>query len=118
MIKQFYKARKEFAPREIDTMKVASQIEELNNYLREQRYLLIFDDIWDIGSCDHIKCDFLCNDKGNRIIITTRNEDVAPSKNESLDYYVYELPSLPFEKAFELFCKKVFQRERGQCPLD
>ena len=47
MIKQFYKPRKEFAPREIDTMKVASQIEELNNYLREQRYFLIFDDIWD-----------------------------------------------------------------------
>ena len=65
---------------------------------------------------DYIKCAFPCNDKGNRIIITTRNEDVAPSSNESLDYYVYKLPFLPFEKAFELFHKKVFQRERGQCP--
>ena len=46
-IKKFYKARKEFAPREIDTMKVASLIEELKNYLCEQRYLVIFDDIWD-----------------------------------------------------------------------
>ena len=35
MIKQFYKARKEFAPREIDTMKVASLTEELKNYLHD-----------------------------------------------------------------------------------
>lgn len=73
MIKQFYKARKEFAPREIDTMKVVSLIEELKNYLHEQRYLVFFDDIWDTGFWDHIKCAFPCNDKGNRIKITTRN---------------------------------------------
>ena len=28
------------------------------------------------------------------------------------------MSSLPFEKAFELFCKKVFQCEGGQCPPD
>ncbi|XP_065616613.1 disease resistance protein RPM1-like [Quercus suber] len=118
MIKQFYKARREFAPREIDIMKVPSLIEELKTYLYEQRYLVIFDDIWDTGFWDHIKCAFPDNVKGNRIIITTRNEDVAPSNNESLDYYVYKLPSLPFENALELFCKKAFQREGGQCPPD
>ncbi|KAK4548103.1 hypothetical protein RGQ29_032813 [Quercus rubra] len=92
MIKQFYKARKGFAPREIDIMKVPSLIEELRTYLREQR--------------------------GNRIIITTRNEDVAPSSNESHHYYVYKLPSLPFENALEHFCKKAFQHEGEQCPPD
>ncbi|KAM4102581.1 hypothetical protein ACJW30_06G012000 [Castanea mollissima] len=118
VIKQFYKARREFAPREIDIMKVPSLIEELKTYLCEQRYLVIFDDIWDTGFWDHIKFAFPDNVKGNRIIITTRNEDVAPSNNESLDYYVYKLPSLPFENALELFCKKAFQREEGQCPPD
>ena len=29
---------------------------------------------------------------------------------------MYKLPSLPFENDLELFCKKAFQRERGQCP--
>ncbi|KAL0000478.1 hypothetical protein SO802_014259 [Lithocarpus litseifolius] len=118
MIKQFYKARKEFAPREIDIMKVPSLIEELRTYLYEQRYLVIFDDIWDTGFWDHIKCALPKNDKGNRIIITTRNADVAPSTNESLDYDVYKLPSLPFENALELFCKKAFQREGGHCPAN
>ena len=63
-------------------------------------------------------CAFPNNDKGNRIIITTQNEDVAPSSNELLHYYVYKLPSLPFENALELFCKKAFQCEEGQCPPD
>ena len=29
---------------------------------------------------------------------------------------MYKLSPLPFEKAFELFCKKVFKCEGGQCP--
>ncbi|KAM4102580.1 hypothetical protein ACJW30_06G011900 [Castanea mollissima] len=88
MIKQFYKARKEVALKEFDIMKVTSLIEELKHYLRAQRYVVNFDD------------------------------DVAPSSNESLDYYVYKMSSLPFEKAFELFCKKVFKHEGGQCLPD
>ncbi|XP_075670915.1 disease resistance protein RPM1-like [Castanea sativa] len=118
MIRQFYKARRDFAPREIDIMKMPSLFEELKTYLYEQKYLVIFDDIWDTGFWDYIKCAFPDNVKGNRIIITTRNEDVAPSNNESLDYYVYKLPSLPFKDSLELFCKKAFQREGGQCPPD
>ena len=70
-VKQFYKARKGFAPREIDIMKASSLIEELRTYLCEQRYLVIFYDIWDTGLWDHLKCAFPDNDKGNRIIITT-----------------------------------------------
>ncbi|XP_065627649.1 disease resistance protein RPM1-like [Quercus suber] len=116
MIKQFYKAKKKFAPKEIDTMKVISLIEELKHYLCEQRYVVIFYDIWNIGFWEHIKCAFPENGKGGRIIITTRSEDVAPSNKESPYYYVYKLPPLPLEKALELFYKKVFQWEKGQCP--
>ena len=118
MIKQFYKARKEFVPREIDTMKEISLIEELKKYLREQRYMVVFDDLWDTTFWGYIKFAFPENNKGNRIVITTRSEDVAPSSNESPYYYVYKLPPLPFEKALELFCNKVFQHEGGRCPPD
>ena len=31
---------------------------------------------------------------------------------------MYKLPSLPFENALELFCKKAFQCEWGHCPPD
>ena len=45
MIKQFYKARKEVALKEFDTMKVTSLLEELQHYLRERRYVVIIDDV-------------------------------------------------------------------------
>jgi disease resistance protein RPM1 len=118
MINQFYKEKKESAPREILTMTETSLIEELKQYLREKRYVVIFDDLWHIEFWGHIKYAFPENDKGSRIIITTRSEDVAPSDKESSYYHVYKLQNLPFEKALELFYKKVFQRERGQCPYD
>ena len=118
MINQFYKSRKEFAPREIDKMKETSLIEVLKQYLRELRYVVIFDDLWHTEFWRYIKCGFPENDKGNRIIITTRSEDVAPSDKESIYYHVYKLPPLPSEKALELFYRKVFQREEGQCPPD
>ena len=117
-IKQLYKARTEFAPGEIDTMKETSLIEELSKYLCEHRYLVVFDDLWDVEFWGHIKFAFPENEKGNRIVITSRNEDVAPSRNESPNYYVYKLPPLPFEIALELFYIKVFQCEGGKCPSD
>ncbi|XP_023894886.1 disease resistance protein RPM1-like [Quercus suber] len=117
-IKQLYKARKEFAPGEIDTMKETSLIEELSKYLREHRYLVVLDDLWDVEFWGHIKFAFPKNERGNRIVITSRNEDIAPSRNESPNYYVYKLPPLPFKIALKLFYIKVFQCEGGKCPSD
>ena len=70
MINQFYKSRKEFAPREIDIMKETSLIEVLKQYLRELRYVVIFDDLWNAEFWRHVNCGFPENNKGNRIIIT------------------------------------------------
>ncbi|KAL4618397.1 hypothetical protein ACB092_06G006900 [Castanea dentata] len=104
MINQFYKSREDFAPREFGIMKETSLIDVLKQYLHELRIL------------EHIKCGFPENDKGNRIILTTGSEDVAPSDKESTYYHVYKLPPLPLEKALEFFYKNAFQREEGQCP--
>ncbi len=46
VIKQLYKSRKESVPVEIDTMKETPIMEQLRLYLREQRYVVIFDDLW------------------------------------------------------------------------
>jgi disease resistance protein RPM1 len=118
MIKDFYKARKEIAPEEIDTMEERQLINELRQYLCEQRYVVVFDDIWNIRFWGHIKLALPDNKKGSRIVITTRSESVAPSNKESPFYHVYNLPPLSLEKARELFYKKVFQHESGHCPLE
>ncbi|EEF30138.1 Disease resistance protein RPM1, putative [Ricinus communis] len=99
-----------------DTMSELSLIEKLREYLIEKRYLVIFDDVWDIFLWGYIMTALPNNGKGNRIIITTRNEGVAPSPNESPFYYVFKLQLLPKREAYELFCKKVFQSNGGNCP--
>ena len=110
MIKQLYKAKKQSIPMEIDTMEQITLMEKIRLYLHEHRYVVVFDDVWKKEFWDCIEIALPKNEKGSRILITSRNEDVAPSN------CLYKLPSLPLEKAWELFCKKVFQREGGFCP--
>ena len=80
--------------------------------MKRVQHVIVFDDIWKKEFWEHIQLALPNNEKGSRILITSRNEDVAPSN------YLYKLPFLPFKKALELSYKKVFQREGGQCPLD
>ena len=108
MIKQMFKARKESAPMEIDTTKETLLMEKLRLYLHELRYVVVFDDLWKKEFWEQIELALLNNEKGNGILITTRSESVAPSNKESPSYNVYKLPPLPLDKAWELFCKKVF----------
>ncbi|KAK4575633.1 hypothetical protein RGQ29_026552 [Quercus rubra] len=118
MIKQFYKAKKEFAPKEIDKMEEINLIEELRQYLDEQRYIIVADDLWDTDFLECLKVALPNNGKGSGIVITTRNEDVAPSHNESSSCYVHKQLPLPSDKALELFYKKVFQHEEDNCPYE
>nr|XP_023927826.1 disease resistance protein RPM1-like [Quercus suber] len=118
MIKDFYKARKGIPPREIDTMERTMLIQELRQFLLELRYVVVFDDIWDMSFWRIVQLALPDNNKGSRIVITTRDESVAPSDKQSPFYHVYKLSHLSFENARELFCKKVFQCEGGICPRE
>ena len=71
--------------------------------------------MWNIRFWGHIKLALSDNNKGSRIVITTRIENVAPFNKESPSYHLYKLLPLPIEKVWELFCKKVFQHEGGHC---
>ncbi|KAJ1428297.1 Virus X resistance protein-like, coiled-coil domain [Sesbania bispinosa] len=57
------------------------------------------------------------NNKGSRIIITTRMTHVAEFFKKSFLVHVHNLQFLPPNKAWELFCKKAFRFELdGHCP--
>ena len=99
-------------------MKVTSLIEELKHYLREQSYRVIFDDVWDKEFWECIKYSFLENDKGSRIIITTRYEDVAPPRSESLDYYVYKLSPYLSKKPLSSSIRRCLNVKRGNVLLN
>lgn len=120
MIKQFYKASKEYTPEGVDTMDQESLIRKSREYLQQKRYVVVFDDVWNVdfwGVIEHALPD---NDKGGRIMITTRIKDVADFCKKSCFVHVHYLQPLPPNKAWTLFCRKAFQFDQleGKCPTE
>ena len=117
MIKQFCKARMEYPPQGLDEMDEELLINELRNYLQQKRYVVVFDDVWKIDFWEDIKHALIDNHKGGRIMITTRNREVASYCKKSSTVHVHELQPLPHDEAWKLFCKRVFQFDfGGHCP--
>ncbi|XP_004239389.1 putative late blight resistance protein homolog R1B-23 isoform X1 [Solanum lycopersicum] len=74
--------------------------------LRSRRYLILLDDVWDRNVWGDLKRYFPDSNNGSRILLTTRNDDVA--------YYVesvgkpHNLRLLTYEESWELLCIEVF----------
>lgn len=117
MIKQFYEARKECTPEGIDTMDVKLLLSKSREYLQQKRYVVVFDDVWKVDFWAAVEHALPNNTKGGRIMITTRNKDVADFCKKSSFVHVHHLQPLSEEKAWELFCRKTFQFDLGgNCP--
>ncbi|CAK7340737.1 unnamed protein product [Dovyalis caffra] len=114
MLKRFYEAKNDIA-----TMDEEGLINETQKYLREERYLVVFDDVWDIGFWGDLEHTLLDKDNGSRILATTRKKDVANFCRGSSLVHVYRIKPLPQKEAWELFCNKAFRFGfKGQCPKD
>uniref|UniRef100_A0A7N2M818 NB-ARC domain-containing protein n=1 Tax=Quercus lobata TaxID=97700 RepID=A0A7N2M818_QUELO len=117
MVKQFCEARKEFPPEGIDSADKMSLISKAREYLQEKRYVVVFDDVWEVDFWGEIEHALPVNTKVPRILITTRKLDVANFCKKSTRVKVHNLQPLLPNKAWELFCKRAFQFELGgHCP--
>ncbi|GMY21884.1 putative late blight resistance protein homolog R1B-16 [Fagus crenata] len=87
----------------------------LSRCLQGRRYLLVLDDIWDNRVWDEVSTAFPDKLKGSRILITSRNKEVAVHA-ASPHIRPHELPFLNEEESWELFSKKVFRE--ATCPPD
>lgn len=118
-LEKLYEAKKEPFPEAFVTMDALSLIDELRKYLQQERYLVVFDDVWEIGFWGDVENALVDNNKGSKILVTTRNEDVANFCRRSSLVHVYQMKSLPQREAWELFCKKAFKFDfEGNCPKD
>ncbi|GLT52863.1 hypothetical protein SLA2020_261770 [Shorea laevis] len=118
MKNQIYHA-KETTQREIDMMDEITLISQLREYLQQKRYVVVFDDVWKTEFWEIVKYALPCNDRGSRIIITTRSDLIGVSCKESLFDQVYKSQPLSQDKSWELFCRKAFQTEfQGCCPKE
>ncbi|KAF7104363.1 hypothetical protein CFC21_105263 [Triticum aestivum] len=90
-------------------------IDKIREFLQDTRYFIIIDDIWELGTWETLKCAFVKNTLGSRIIITTRIVDVAKSCSPSSEDLVYEMKPLSEADSKKLFFKRIFGCEEN-CP--
>ncbi|CAN6362823.1 unnamed protein product [Urochloa humidicola] len=86
-------------------------IRSIRKFLVNKRYLIVIDDVWSTEAWEIIKCALIDENVGSRVILTTRNIDVA--KFASQDAEVYELDRLSDEDSRRLLCKRVFNEGEG-----
>ncbi|KAL5548059.1 hypothetical protein UlMin_003290 [Ulmus minor] len=90
-------------------------ISALRIYLETKRYIVVFDDVWQLDFWGFMKHALPNNDRGSRIIVTTRNEAVAISCKDASCSLVEKLQPWPQEMAWEFFCNKTFRHEVHRC---
>ncbi|XP_016473027.1 putative late blight resistance protein homolog R1A-10 [Nicotiana tabacum] len=86
----------------------------LKKTLFRKRYLIVLDDIWNYKAWEDLQLSFPRMEKGSRIMVTTRLQEVATQIKELTDPYF--LRFLDEKESWELLQKKVFQCE--SCPLE
>ncbi|XP_027341064.1 disease resistance protein RPM1-like [Abrus precatorius] len=119
ILQKFYKQKNVDPPQIISTMQGDSLIDEVRNYLRQKRYVVVFDDVWAVKFWDEIEFATLDSQNGSRIIMTTRDMKVAECCKKSSFVKIHELKPLSPTQSWELFCKKAFQFEfNGYCPAE
>ncbi|KAF7816017.1 disease resistance protein RPM1-like [Senna tora] len=91
---------------------------KLREYLEGRRYMIVFDDVWDIDFWGEVEFALPDNNNKNRIMITTRDRGVADFCRRFAPVHVHELKPLPLEDAMKLFLHKAFQFDQDNegCP--
>ncbi|KAG5598212.1 hypothetical protein H5410_029582 [Solanum commersonii] len=86
--------------------------DKLRKQLLGKRYLIVLDDVWDTTTWDELTRPFPNGMKGSRIILTTREKEVALHGKRYTD--PLELRLLRSEESWELLEKRAFGNE--SCP--
>ena len=79
--------------------------------LKEKKFLLILDDMWSPLDLDEEVGIPVGNDKGSRVIISTRSRDVI-RRMGATDHSI-QIEPLSEEEGWELFCRKAFKDGRA-----
>ncbi|XP_049387909.1 disease resistance protein RPP13-like [Solanum stenotomum] len=77
----------------------------LRDLLKERKYLVVVDDVWQKEAWESFKRAFPDGKNGSRVIITTRKEDVAERADER--GFVHKLRFLSQAESWDLFCRKL-----------
>ncbi|KAI3454951.1 hypothetical protein Pfo_011614 [Paulownia fortunei] len=85
--------------------------EQLYKILSGRRYLIVMDDLWSTQAWDKIKNFFPNNSSGSRIMVTTRQSNIA---EQFLSHTPYKMDLLDENQSWNMLHEKVFAQEG--CP--
>ncbi|KAJ1378434.1 Virus X resistance protein-like, coiled-coil domain [Sesbania bispinosa] len=83
--------------------------------LKRKRYLLVLDDLWKKQDWDEVQDAFPDDNRGSKILITSRLKEVALHTSQDPPYC---LQFLSEEQSWELFSRKVFRGEEYPSDLE
>ncbi|KAF6152683.1 hypothetical protein GIB67_021343 [Kingdonia uniflora] len=115
VIRQLFQETIPPAFQDLETMTETKLMQELFKSLQDKRYLIVFDDIWDIRAWEALKSALPDCGCCSRIMITTRDTIIARSCIRPYGE-VYNLQQLQEEDAWSLFLKKTFSD--NSCPRE
>ncbi|GMN55287.1 hypothetical protein TIFTF001_024399 [Ficus carica] len=102
-------------PNETHSKDVLSLKEDIIAFLCDKQYLIVVDDLWSVESWDCLKNAFPNNNCGSRLMVTTRNVEVASTTTRDLfGGITFPLKSLSYEESWKLFSARTFQGK--SCP--
>ncbi|CAM8885189.1 unnamed protein product [Rhodiola kirilowii] len=113
VIEQLHTESTQRLPDAIWSMKIVPLKKMVNTLLNENRYLVVIDDVWSIEAWKAVEHAFPKNSYSSRVILTTRNADVASTTCKPRGH-VYNLEPLSEVASQKLFSKKIFFSD--SCP--
>jgi disease resistance protein RPM1 len=114
MIRQIFSVVSRPVPEGLDSMNNNRLRRIIKDLLQKRRYLIVLDDVWRLDVWDALKYALPKNRCGSRVMLTTRNTDVASTSGVESIGKVYNLNPLPPKESWNLFCRKTFQGDA--CP--
>ncbi|OIW17526.1 hypothetical protein TanjilG_22638 [Lupinus angustifolius] len=94
----------------VSEMNLESLTNEVRKYLSQKRYSIFFDDVWNKDFWSEIESAMLDDKNRSRVVITTRDVEVANFCKKS-SFHIHNLQRLSSQESMKLFCKKAFQNE-------
>ncbi|XP_062117719.1 disease resistance protein RPM1-like [Humulus lupulus] len=117
VVNQIFRVIRKPVPPEVSTMSNDLLKERVKNLLKQSRYLIVLDDVWQVKAWDSIKLALPTNDMyGSRVMITTRNAEIASASCVETHDWVYNFEPLGEKESWDLFCMKAFHFQGGLCP--
>ncbi|GLT52977.1 hypothetical protein SLA2020_262790 [Shorea laevis] len=114
MVQQLYSVIGKPVPQGVDGMKSDQLKDKIKKLLQQSRYLIVLDDVWQTEAWDAVQLALPNNSYSSRIMLTTRNKEVASTCCIGSHGMVYKLEHLSREESWTLFCRKTFQG--NSCP--